>query len=121
HLFDGWDRRFRELDVTTRTPGNDTRFTFGQLVQRTRGHPAGNIGVARPQLNDATAMSGTAHDTVSHAEFIHDVERRQCHVRRFEHIAAGVEYKVRPLTRFRRRAVFEALVHILTKTRKVAL
>ena len=66
-------------------------------------------------------MRWAAHDAIGHAESIHDVERRQRHMRGLEHIAAGVEHKVRALARFRGRAVFEALVHVLAKTCKIVL
>ena len=45
----------------------------------------------------------------------------QRHVRRLEHVAAGVEHEVRALARLRGRAVLQALVHVLAEPRKFAL
>src|SRR4029079_978693 len=66
-------------------------------------------------------MRWPAHDAIGHAESIHNVERRQRHMRRLEHIAAGIKYKIRTLAGFRGRAILETLVYILAKTRKIML
>src|SRR5262245_32078043 len=102
-------------------PGDHAGLPLGELVERARRDAPGNIGVAGTQLYDPATMRRTAHDTISHAESVHNVERRQRHVRRLEHVASGVEHKVRALAWFSGRCTFEALAHMLTKTCKVTL
>jgi hypothetical protein len=67
------------------------------LSMRVFGHAAGGRDVAGAHLHHAATMSRTAHDLVSDAERIHDVEGKERDMRRLEHIAAGVEHEVGPL------------------------
>src|SRR5215510_1586085 len=102
-------------------PRDHAGLPLGEFVERVRCDAPGDIGVAGAQLNNPATMRRAAHHTISHAESVHNVERRQRHVRRLEYIAPGVEHEVRALARFCGRAVLETLVHMLTKTCKVAL
>src|SRR5690242_3823510 len=73
--FDGWQRRFAELDVAAWTPGEHTRLAARHLVDRARAHAARHLGVAGAKLDHAATMRGPAHDLVGDAEHVHDVER----------------------------------------------
>src|SRR5258708_36371612 len=96
--FDRRQRRFRELDVTARTPGDHLAGPgVRQLLDRVRAHAPGHFDITGAQLRDAATMAGSAHHLVGDAERIHDIEGKQRDVRRLEHIAAGVKYEVRRL------------------------
>ena len=90
-------------------------FPSGQLVERIRRDPAGHLSIASAQLNHAAAMRRPAHDPIGDAERIHDVERGERHMRRLEHVAAGVEHEVRAFARLCGRAILQALVHLLAE------
>src|SRR5258706_7893432 len=104
------DRRqcqFCKLDVAARAPGDYlTGLGARQLFHRARAHAPGHLDVARAQLHDAATMARSAHDLVSDAEHIHDIEGKQRDMRRLEHIAASVKYEVRRLCGRRYRCRF---------------
>src|SRR5215831_162571 len=66
-------------------------------------------------------MSWPTHDAICDAECIHNVERRERHMRSLEDVAAGIEYKVRSFARLCGRAILQTLVDILAKAREVCL
>src|SRR5258707_13424517 len=97
-LLDRRQGQFCKLDIAARAPGDDlTGLGARQLLHRARAHAPGHLDVARAQLHDAATMARSAHDLVTDAEHIHDIESKQRDVWRLEHIAASVKYEVRRL------------------------
>ena len=63
-------------------------------------------------------MGRPAHDPIGHPEGVHHIKRDQRHMRRLEHVAAGVEDEVRPLAGLGSRSILQSLVHLLPEARE---
>ena len=65
-----------------------------KLMERAFGDAPGGGDITGAHLHDAAAMSRPAHDVISNAERVHDVERKQRDMRRLEHVAAGIKDEI---------------------------
>src|SRR6266852_8131064 len=90
------DRDLCELHMAARTPReNLAGLRLRQLVERVGGKAPGGFGVTGAQLKDAAAMARAPHHAIVGAQRVHDIEAQERDVWGLEHVAAGIEYKIR--------------------------